>query len=274
MSDDRVFCRLYLQIINEEIGAYINSLSWNRPAFYDDDDDEYSIQVSKKYPIAITPVLPTVEPDNSLSMRDVHLDTILETESDEVINSSVKDLIPIPNTSIVYSPKLDSLLEEFTSELVHINPIPPGIDDTDSHAKDEIRFIEKLLYNDTLSKDDSFEDIEYVEASPPSSELVSLEDVQDDILRAKLLNIHLLIAKIESLNNNPTPNCVLKSPSSSFFSYTNNSSPEFKTFSDHMEETSSGSTTTHTYCEVLTQQIFNSYMNTRGLVTLDKTQNH
>nr|GEW87764.1 RNA-directed DNA polymerase, eukaryota, reverse transcriptase zinc-binding domain protein [Tanacetum cinerariifolium] len=104
-------------------------------------------------------------------------------------------------------------------------------------------------------------DIDYVEASPLDSELVSLEEVKDDILREKLLNINLLIAKIESLNDNPTSDCVLKSPSlfpilvedsDSFFeksdtslSYSDNSLPEFETFSDHTEETSSGSTTTH-----------------------------
>ncbi|GJR96565.1 hypothetical protein Tco_0268739 [Tanacetum coccineum] len=103
--------------------------------------------------------------------------------------------------------------------------------------------------------------IDYVEASPLDSELVSLEEVKDDILREKLLNINLLIAKIESLNDNPTPDCVLKSPSlfpipvedsDSFFeksdtslSYSDNSLTEFETFSDHTEETSSGSTTTH-----------------------------
>ncbi|GKG10313.1 hypothetical protein Tco_0339059, partial [Tanacetum coccineum] len=111
------------------------------------------------------------------------------------------------------------------------------------------------------SDDDSFENIDYVEASPPDFELVSLEDVKDDIIWDKLLNIYLLIAKIESLNENPTPDCVLKSPSpfpipvedsDSFFkksdtslSYSDNSLPEFETFSNHMEETSSGSITTH-----------------------------
>nr|GFB05706.1 hypothetical protein [Tanacetum cinerariifolium] len=98
-------------------------------------------------------------------------------------------------------------------------------------------------------------------ASPPDSELVSLEEVKDDILREKLLSIHLLIDKIESLNDKPTLDRVLKSPSpfpipvedsDSFFekfdtslSYLDNSLPEFETFSDHTEETSSGSTTTH-----------------------------
>nr|GEW88597.1 hypothetical protein [Tanacetum cinerariifolium] len=36
---------------------------------------------------------------NSLSMRDEHLDTILATESDEVIKSSVEDLVQIPSES-------------------------------------------------------------------------------------------------------------------------------------------------------------------------------
>nr|GEZ14234.1 hypothetical protein [Tanacetum cinerariifolium] len=95
------------------------------------------------------------------------------------------------------------------------------------------------------SEEDSFEDIDYVKESPPDSEIVSLEEVQDDILRAKLLNIHLFISKIESLNVILAPECVLKYPSSSFLSYTDNSSPEFETFSYHVKETSSGSTTTH-----------------------------
>nr|GEW17237.1 hypothetical protein [Tanacetum cinerariifolium] len=46
---------------------------------------------------AIAPVLPTEEPDYSLSMGDEHLSTIQETESDEVIKSSVKNLVPIPS---------------------------------------------------------------------------------------------------------------------------------------------------------------------------------
>nr|GFA38611.1 hypothetical protein [Tanacetum cinerariifolium] len=244
------------------LAEYINSPSWNRPAFYD--DDEYSIQVSKKSPIAIAPVLPTEEPKNSLSMGDEHLSTISEMESNKVIKSSVEDLVPIPSESegilnhmcdvpfsdknyfdvesdligsfltrdtlIVYSPKIDSLLEEFVGELAHINPIPPRIDETDYDPKDDIHFIEKLLYDDTSSEDDSIEAIDYVKESSFDYELASLEEAKDEILRANLLNIHLLIYKIESLNNNPTPDCVLKSPSSSFLSYSDNSLPEFETF--------------------------------------------
>ncbi|GJZ43171.1 hypothetical protein Tco_0590426 [Tanacetum coccineum] len=57
----------------------------NRPTYYDNDDDEYTIIYSK--PKAITPDLPIEEPDNSLSMGDKHLDTI----------PSVKKLVPIPS---------------------------------------------------------------------------------------------------------------------------------------------------------------------------------
>nr|GFB57199.1 hypothetical protein [Tanacetum cinerariifolium]GFB58468.1 hypothetical protein [Tanacetum cinerariifolium] len=77
-----------VQNIHEELAEYINTSGWNRPAFYDDDDDD-----DVDYTIAITPVLSTEEPDNSLSMKDEHLYTIPATESDEVIKSSVEDLV-------------------------------------------------------------------------------------------------------------------------------------------------------------------------------------
>ncbi|GJV40073.1 hypothetical protein Tco_1418513 [Tanacetum coccineum] len=51
---------------------------------YDDDED---------YTIAITPILSTEEPVDSLIIEDEHLDTIPATESDEVIKSSVENLV-------------------------------------------------------------------------------------------------------------------------------------------------------------------------------------
>nr|GFB56337.1 hypothetical protein [Tanacetum cinerariifolium] len=84
-----------VQNIHEELAEYINTLGWNRPAFYNDDDDDDDVD----YTIAITPVLSTEEPIDSLSMGDEHLDTIPATGSDEVIKSSVEDLVPIPSDS-------------------------------------------------------------------------------------------------------------------------------------------------------------------------------
>ncbi|GJY29738.1 hypothetical protein Tco_0405505 [Tanacetum coccineum] len=82
-----------VQNIHEELAEYINTPNWNRPiVYYDDDDDE-------DYTIAITPVLSTKDPLTPLIMEDEHLDTILATESDKVIKSSVENLVQIPSES-------------------------------------------------------------------------------------------------------------------------------------------------------------------------------
>nr|GEZ17873.1 hypothetical protein [Tanacetum cinerariifolium] len=78
-----------VQTIHEELGMYINTPNWDRHTVcYDDDDEE-------DYAIAVIPRLSTEEPDNSLSMRDEHIDTVSAMESDEFIKSSVETL-PIP----------------------------------------------------------------------------------------------------------------------------------------------------------------------------------
>ncbi|GJX63540.1 hypothetical protein Tco_0296440 [Tanacetum coccineum] len=53
------------------------------------------------------------------------------------------------DTSIVSSPKFDSLLEEFSGELAHINLISPEIDEVDFDPEEEIRLVEKLLYDNS-----------------------------------------------------------------------------------------------------------------------------
>nr|GEZ06135.1 hypothetical protein [Tanacetum cinerariifolium] len=208
------------------------------PACCDDDDD---------YNSAITPILSTEETDNSLSMGDEHLDTISATKSDEVIKSSVEDLVPIPSESEVIP---DTMCD------VHLvnNPTP-------LEAKDHFEIA--LNSNDDISSsdDDSLykENIEYVEASPHDSEVVSLEvaeivipkdeEIEDDNLREKLLNVHLLIANIEALKDNLTLSFVFLTKSSSTTTTDSNislSDYEFFYFhDDHIEEISSGSTTTH-----------------------------
>ncbi|GJY05656.1 putative reverse transcriptase domain-containing protein [Tanacetum coccineum] len=191
--------------------------------------------MDEEYTIAITPDLPTEEPEYSLSMGDEHLSTIPEKESDELIKSSVENLIPIPSecdvpvddessstfttfsnplfdsnddftssddeslsdedvpkenfkiysnllfddeeiistkidphsfnaesnfiesllnrdTLIDSSPKFDYLLEEFSSELAYIDPIPLGIEKADFDLEEEIRFVENLLYDNSSSR--------------------------------------------------------------------------------------------------------------------------
>ncbi|GJU81146.1 hypothetical protein Tco_1283511 [Tanacetum coccineum] len=78
-------------------------------SFCYDDDDDYDYEestiplngIDSQIPssMAITPVLPTLEPEDSLIMGDEHLSTIPEKESDKFIKSSVEDLVPIPSES-------------------------------------------------------------------------------------------------------------------------------------------------------------------------------
>nr|GEV12303.1 hypothetical protein [Tanacetum cinerariifolium] len=78
-----------VQNIHEELAEYINTSGWNRPAFYnngDDDDEDGTIAITSDFLIT-----------DSLSMGDEHLDTIPEKESDEFNKSSVEDLVPNPS---------------------------------------------------------------------------------------------------------------------------------------------------------------------------------
>ncbi|GKB69416.1 hypothetical protein Tco_0930828 [Tanacetum coccineum] len=53
------------------------------------------------------------------------------------------------DTLIVSSPKFDSLLEEFSGELAYIDLISPEIDEADFNPEEEIRLVEKLLYDNS-----------------------------------------------------------------------------------------------------------------------------
>nr|GFC14804.1 hypothetical protein [Tanacetum cinerariifolium] len=96
-------------------------------------------------------------------MGDGHLDTIPATESDEVIKSSVEDLVPIPS-------EFEGIPDTMCDMHLDNNYTP-------LEAKDHLEIV--LNSNDDISSsdDDSLheENIEYVEASPHDSELVSLE---------------------------------------------------------------------------------------------------
>nr|GEX39949.1 hypothetical protein [Tanacetum cinerariifolium] len=129
----------------EDKHLYINTSSWDRPTIcYNDDDNEDCT-------IAITPILSIKEPDNSLSMGEEHLDTIPAMKSNEFIKSSVENLVPNLNSSIISSAsKIDSLLDEFAGELTLLKLIPSGNNKTDCDLEEETRLIKKLLY-DNLS---------------------------------------------------------------------------------------------------------------------------
>ncbi|GJY13960.1 hypothetical protein Tco_0383269, partial [Tanacetum coccineum] len=165
----------------------------------------------------ITPDLSTAEPDNSLSTGDEHLNTIPETEKSSVENlvpilSEFKgisdDIYDVPSCDndhfdaefglinsllsrdiLITSPKIDFLPEEFVGELDLIDPILPGIDEDDCD-EDDFDEEEGEIDDDILQ-------------------------IEDEILREKLLNVNLLIDKIEVLKLTPSIPFVLEYPSSS-----------------------------------------------------------
>nr|GFA75993.1 hypothetical protein [Tanacetum cinerariifolium] len=153
--------------------------------------------------------------DNSLSMRDEHLDTISATESDEFIKSGVENLIPILSES--------EGLPEHKCDVPSDDNSPP-LDVSTDKIKDFSESNEEFSSID----DNSFfiDNIDYVEASPLDSELVSSEVMEIVILETK--------SSSTSLNS-------LLEETNTF----DNSLPEFETFCFDVEEISSGSTTTH-----------------------------
>ncbi|GKF20198.1 hypothetical protein Tco_0068836, partial [Tanacetum coccineum] len=272
----------------------------NRPLFYfDDDDDEYT--VIWRRPKAITPDEPIEEPNNSLNMGDEHLSTISITESDEIIKSSVENLVLIPSefegisddtcdvptcdndrinveselveslinrdTSIAHSSKIDPILEEFADELAHIAPIPPGIVEADFDPND-----------DTSSDDDSLENIEYVDESLSYIEYDILEEVNDDDHDEKEFDLEHIL----QIQDSPSPFPIPVANSDSFLEesdtslpHLDNSLPEFETSSDHTEETRSGSTTTHVNYSLLEYDsfLFEIEPDQKGLIRIDNSNN-
>nr|GEZ88262.1 hypothetical protein [Tanacetum cinerariifolium] len=252
---------------------------WKLPVCYDDDDDEERSDSLDDNIIsglssfsAITPdepVLSTEEPDNSLSMGDKHLDTIPATESDKFIKSGVETLIQIPSES-------EGILEHMYDVPSHDNSPPLDV------SKDQFEDFSESNDEFSLIDDDSFsiDNIDYVDASPPDSELVSsmvmeivipeegeidddiLLTIKDDVLREKLLNVNLLIAKIEALNANPTPSSDCKTNSGSTTTHPDLSLPKYEVFyDDHVKEISSGSPTTHSDSSLYALFIFDPSIN-------------
>nr|GEY29284.1 hypothetical protein [Tanacetum cinerariifolium] len=161
-----------VQNIHEELAEYINTPSWNRPAFYndgEDDDEDYAIAITLDFLIT-----------DSLIMGDEHLDTIPEKESDEFIKSSVETLIPNPS--------------EFEDECECDVP-----DCDDSQTTKFSTFSNPLFDDSTSSDDDEFNSIhnEDLDSTPKNDRF----DTESYLLES-LLNRDTLMAsslKIDSL---------------------------------------------------------------------------
>ncbi|GJZ89241.1 hypothetical protein Tco_0661023 [Tanacetum coccineum] len=141
------------ELLQQEQAAYVRT-SQRFNFIDDDDDDEYSFATQeylKKFSSAITPDLPK---SDSLIMEDKHLDTIPATESDELIKSSVEDLVHTPSESDGISeseydlPVCDDSSLKKDEVLDDIISIPPG--NGNDHFNAESSLIESVLNRDNV----------------------------------------------------------------------------------------------------------------------------
>ncbi|GJU34591.1 hypothetical protein Tco_1182945 [Tanacetum coccineum] len=160
-----------IQLKKEKQAAKICTPYWKCPIFYDGDDDD-------------------------------------EEKSDEENESSVEDLNLTPSESEdlsdieISSSKFDSLLEVFFGELAHIDLISPKIDEADFDPEEEIRLVEKLLYDNSsprppeeLNSENSNAIIESFSPSP-----IPVEDRDILFLKELLSNDSLSLPENESFH--------------------------------------------------------------------------
>nr|GFA63066.1 hypothetical protein [Tanacetum cinerariifolium] len=133
--------------IEEEQAA--KAKNWKLSVSYDDDEDEErSISLNDNIIsglppcAAITPILSTEKPVDSLIMGDEHLDTIPATESDEFIKSSVENLSQSQSFSDEDLPK-----EIYSNPLFDEEIIPMKIDQHHYNAESDL--IESLRTHDS-----------------------------------------------------------------------------------------------------------------------------
>ncbi|GJY26624.1 hypothetical protein Tco_0401350 [Tanacetum coccineum] len=138
---------------------------WKIPICNDDDEE---------YTIAITPILPTVEPDNSLSMGDEHLSTIPKTESDELIKSSDENLVPIPSESEDFS--------DIESEC--------DVPDCDDSQTTNFSTFSNPLFDDSTSSDDESSHEEVIHEISFKTYSNPLFDLDEEIISSEFNPIH------------------------------------------------------------------------------------
>nr|GEU30723.1 hypothetical protein [Tanacetum cinerariifolium] len=204
----------------KELAEYVNSPSRDHPTLFDD-NEEHSVQ-NKEYlenssnEIAASNSNQEKEgPSQDSNIRQlIREECSIEVyeEQRQNMENTILELVEICRQKELYCmhDNVDDLIESaLNSKLISIN----------SQRLNKEKRKSRMSWSNR--DDDDFEDIEYVEASLPDPEIVSVEEengveeeevdledvfqIQDVILREKLLSINRLIDNIESLNENPTP---------------------------------------------------------------------
>nr|GEU77653.1 zinc finger, CCHC-type [Tanacetum cinerariifolium] len=80
------------------------------------------------------------------------ISTKIDPHHFDVVFDVIESMLNHDSSIISSSSKIDSLLDEFAGELILLKSIPSGIDETDCDPEDEIRFIKRLLYDNSSSR--------------------------------------------------------------------------------------------------------------------------
>nr|GEX18881.1 hypothetical protein [Tanacetum cinerariifolium] len=225
-------------------------------SFCYDDDEDYTVVITPDFPIT-----------DSLIMENEHLDTILETKSDEFIKSSVENLVPIPSES-----------EDF-SDIENECDIP---DCADSQTTKFSTF-SNPFFDDSTSSDDESSHEEVIHEMSFKTYSNPLFDLDEEIISNKFNPTHnedldstlkndrfdTKSYLLESLLNHDT----LMASSPKFDSFLKEFSGELAHtdlipprineafYEDHVTEISSGSTTTHSDSSLYDSFIFDLSIN-------------
>ncbi|GKB13892.1 hypothetical protein Tco_0847815 [Tanacetum coccineum] len=116
------------------------------------------------------------------------LDSIPSGNENDHFNAK-SDLIEslLNKNTVITSPKINFILEEFAGELALINPIPPGIDETNFDPKEDIRLIKKLLYDNSSPR--------------PPKELNSENDFKKENSGSTTIHTNISLLEYESFDD-------------------------------------------------------------------------
>ncbi|GKD71970.1 hypothetical protein Tco_1326060 [Tanacetum coccineum] len=153
-----------LPFCDNSLDFNIDSEIFSNPLFdsnddYTSSDDESSSEEDvpvENFKIYSNPILEFDEEIFSSEINPLYnevledLDSISPGNEKDHFNAE-SDLIKslLNKDTVITSPNIDFLLEEFAGELALIYPIPPGIAETNFDPKEDIRLIKKLLYDNS-----------------------------------------------------------------------------------------------------------------------------
>ncbi|GJS23469.1 hypothetical protein Tco_0452101 [Tanacetum coccineum] len=177
-----------------------NFLTYSNPLFDDstssDDESSHEEEIHEMSFITYSnPLFDLDEEINSSEFNPIHNedpDSTLKNDRFDTESYLLESLIN-RDTFMTFSPKIDFLLEEFADELALLKPSSPGINKADYDPEEEIRRVERLLYDNSSPRPPEELNVENsIESFPPSH--IPVED-SDPFME----EIDLFLASDESI---------------------------------------------------------------------------